>query len=82
MKLNPSRLLAGLVATTSLVHAHPGHDDHDFTWELSHLAQHPGATLGCAAVMVGVTWVVWKMLRRANAAADQSLRGSQVSRGK
>ncbi len=64
MKPTPARLLAlwltlGLV---SLAHAHPGHDDHEFTWDFEHLAAHPVATILCLAV-AGTG--VWALTRRA-----------------
>lgn len=83
--MTPRRLSPVLVALTlaSIAHAHPGHgDDHDFTWDFAHMVDHPAATLITFAAVATVTWVVWRLFRRANAAADQSLRGSQASRGK
>lgn len=43
--------LAALTAPAALL-AHPGHDgDHDFTWDFSHLAAHPFATLFCGLIL-------------------------------
>ncbi|MEO6003467.1 MAG: hypothetical protein ABIZ04_01895 [Opitutus sp.] len=52
-----------LVALPSLAHAHPGHDDHDITWDFTHLISHPFATLGCLAVLGGAVWAVWRLAR-------------------
>lgn len=62
--------------------AHPGHDGHDFTWEMRHLAEHPVATLGCFGFLAAAMWIVWKLAQRTRAAADQGLRVSQARRGK
>ena len=43
--------------------AHPGHDDHDFTWDFSHLAAHPFATLGCVAVLAVSAVIIWRVMR-------------------
>ncbi|HTO05154.1 MAG TPA: hypothetical protein VL069_15700 [Opitutus sp.] len=48
-----------------LAHAHPGHDDHDFTWDFSHLTAHPWATLGCLAALFAGAWIVWRWLKNA-----------------
>jgi hypothetical protein len=53
-------LLVGLPVVAS---AHPGHGDHDFTWEISHFAAHPFATAGCAAVLGAVAVIVWQVSR-------------------
>lgn len=50
--------------------AHPGHDDHDFTWEFSHLAAHPVATLLCFIVLAALTWTVWRLLRSPKSRRD------------
>jgi hydrogenase/urease accessory protein HupE len=46
----------------ALAYAHPGHDDHELTWEFSHLAAHPLATLGCVAFLAVGGWVVWRLV--------------------
>ena len=46
-----------------LARAHPGHDDHEFTWDFSHLAAHPWATLGCVAALFAGSWIVWRWLK-------------------
>jgi hypothetical protein len=56
----------GSVLLPSLALAHPGHDDgHELTWDFSHLAAHPAATLLCLAVMMTGAWAVWLLVRRA-----------------
>lgn len=80
MNTSRVRLAVGSTVTlvsTNLAIAHPGHDgDHGLTWEFSHLAAHPVATVLCGAVLVaavvGVAWLV----------RGQSLRKSAVRRGK
>jgi lysylphosphatidylglycerol synthetase-like protein (DUF2156 family) len=48
------RLLTGCcLLFATLAYAHPGHEGHELTWDMRHLAQHPLATIGCAA-LVGV----------------------------
>ena len=53
MKLATVRLpvIAAFLALAPLARAHPGHDEPDFTWEFSHLVDHPLATLLCLAVL-------------------------------
>lgn len=75
-------LLVPFAASAAVARAHPGHEGHELTWDFQHLVQHPLATGFCLAVVAGMSWVVWKLLRRASAAADHSLRESQASRGK
>jgi hypothetical protein len=54
-----SLTLAALVLATPLsALAHPGHGDPDFTWEFSHLAANPIATLGCVLVLAGGFWAL------------------------
>jgi hydrogenase/urease accessory protein HupE len=70
MKLNSSRSLfsaAVFLATASLVQAHPGHDGHDFTWDFSHLAAYPDATILCIGVLGALGWAVWKVMAAAPA---------------
>lgn len=55
--------LAPLILPVALL-AHPGHDgDHDFTWDFSHLVQHPLATLFCAAVLGVAVWAIVRATR-------------------
>ena len=61
-------LLFAALTIVSLAHAHPGHDDHEFTWELSHLAAHPWATLACLAVLGAAAWGGWLAVRHLGAA--------------
>jgi hydrogenase/urease accessory protein HupE len=66
MKLNrlSALLLASLLAAPVIAHAHPGHDgDHDFVWDVDHLASHPLATLACATMIAAGGWAMWKLLR-------------------
>jgi len=64
-------LSVGFVATSALLHAHPGHDGHDLTWDFSHLAAYPAATagwlLGFAALGVSV-WIGRRRAARSHAA--------------
>jgi len=58
-------IIGGNVLLPLAAQAHPGHDGHDFTWELGHLAEYPTATLGWALVIVSVIGAVrWIILRR------------------
>jgi hypothetical protein len=69
--------------SVATLHAHPGHPGHDgdeLVWELSHLADHPVATVVCFAVIGTGAAVAWQLARRRQRSL-QSLRGSQVSRG-
>lgn len=76
-------LPALLLVSTGTVWAHPGHDDgHELTWELGHLAAHPLATFACVFLLGAAVWAGVQLLRPAASAQRQSLRGSQVSRGK
>ena len=70
------------LSVTSLAWAHPGHDGHELTWDLGHLAQHPLATIGCAAVAGAVATVLVQTLRRRSEDRAQTLRVSQRIREK
>lgn len=73
---------AAFVVLVSSVQAHPGHDDgHELTWELRHLAKHPGATFAWVAVFGALLAVMMWAARRSAEARIQSFRGSQPSRG-
>lgn len=64
MKLNSSRSLlsaAAFLAIASFAQAHPGHDGHDFTWDFSHLAAYPDATILCLGVLGALVWGIWKV---------------------
>ena len=50
--------------------AHPGHDDPDVTWEFSHLAAHPVATLGCFLVIGLAAWAAWRVAHRSAGKSD------------
>ena len=72
-------LLSAFSATAAWVQAHPGHDGHEnggFTWDFSHLATHPLATLGCVALLAALVWAGWSHLRAHRGNAVQSLRKS------
>ena len=56
------------LATAVLVRAHPGHEGHELTWDLRHLAANPGATLCCFGVVGAAAWGLWKMTRSATPA--------------
>ena len=72
----------GFILSAAVVTAHPGHDGHELTWDLAHLAAYPGATAGAIGVLIVATGVVaWGRRSRARSRA-QSLRGSAVSWGK
>jgi hypothetical protein len=77
--------VAAFLFLATVTQAHPGHDDgHELTWDLtvSHLAQHPYATIACAAVLgVGICAAAQEIFRRGGARL-QSLRGLHSSRGK
>lgn len=73
---------AVFVFSAALAHAHPGHDGHELTWDLSHLADHPMATVACFAIVTVASFVGWRLLRRDATLRVQSLRGSQPNRGK
>ncbi|MBL9187680.1 MAG: hypothetical protein JNK23_09395 [Opitutaceae bacterium] len=82
MKTSVRLALAAFVSAPWL-RAHPGHDgDHGLTWEFTHLAEHPLATLGWAALGLAVIAAGWWFARRLTQPAVQSLRTSQPSRGK
>ncbi len=72
-------LLALSSLVTALAHAHPGHDGHEsggLTWDFSHLAAYPLATLGCVALLAALGWAAWSHLHSARDHAPQSLRKS------
>ncbi|MCX6955772.1 MAG: hypothetical protein NTV51_26810 [Verrucomicrobia bacterium] len=54
---------AVFLATAALAQAHPGHGDHDFTWDFTHLAANPGATILCFGLLAAVAWGVLKLTR-------------------
>ena len=51
------------IALPSLAHAHPGHDGHELTWDFSHLAAHPLATLGCFLTIGASAWIIWRFVQ-------------------
>lgn len=46
-----------------LASAHPGHGDHDFTWDFRHLIEHPFATAVWFGIFAGATWLVARLAR-------------------
>ena len=58
-------LTLAFVLSSAVVQAHPGHDDHKLTWDFSHLAAHPLATIGCLAVVAAAGGLCWFLIRRA-----------------
>ena len=63
--LRPPSLFTWLVVVLpSIAQAHPGHDEHELTWDFGHLAAHPLATLGCVAVLAGSVWLLIRLARR------------------
>jgi hypothetical protein len=59
MNTTPRRILVpALALATTTLQAHPGHDGHELTWDLDHLAAHPAATLLCFAVMALGAWLL------------------------
>jgi hypothetical protein len=61
--------LATLAAFPLVMHAHPGHDGHELTWDFGHLAAYPLATAGCLLVIAGTVWIAGRVLRTRAAAA-------------
>lgn len=61
-----SRRLISVVAASNLIAsvalAHPGHDGHEgggeFSWDFSHLASYPFATLVFAAILGAAVWLI------------------------
>ncbi len=75
-------LVALSLAALPVAQAHPGHDgDHGLVWEFRHLADHPGATLLCGAVLGAAVWGAVALLRRRAQEQAQSLRVSARRRG-
>lgn len=70
------------LALATVAHAHPGHEGHELTWDFSHLARHPLATVGCAAVLGAGIWALVQLFRRRAELRGHTLRGSQPSRAK
>lgn len=81
LRRRPFVCSAAWLASTVLAQAHPGHEGHELTWDLGHLAGHPLATLGCAAVLVVAAWAAFRIARQNPAGRPQSLRGSQARPG-
>jgi hypothetical protein len=58
-----ARLLVSVAALPVIAHAHPGHDGHELTWDMRHLAAYPWATLGCFAAIGGIAWLAGRIVR-------------------
>jgi len=74
---HPSFLLAAsFFATATLVHAHPGHDGHDLTWDFSagHLVTHPLGTLVCTLVLVAAAWGAARLVNAGGARLAEAAR--------
>ena len=69
------------LASSALTYAHPGHDGHDLTWDFSHLAQYPVATIGCGIVLGAAVALALQVIRR-RPVSRQSFRTSHANRGK
>jgi hypothetical protein len=74
MRIPPALRFAASAASfaavfPAIVHAHPGHDGHDLTWDFGHLASYPLATLGCFLVIAGVAVIAGRALRARTLAA-------------
>jgi hydrogenase/urease accessory protein HupE len=69
MKTRPIlALLAFCAAFAPLASAHPGHGDHDFTWDFRHLVEHPVATIAWLGIFAGATWAVARLVRASRTA--------------
>jgi hydrogenase/urease accessory protein HupE len=69
------RISLVLAVLPAVAHAHPGHDGHELTWDLSHLAAHPFATLGWLALFGFGLW------RAAKLVSSRAMRRRLGSRG-
>jgi hypothetical protein len=60
MTITPRRLFLPccILGVTSIAHAHPGHDGHELTWDMQHLAAHPAATLLCFTMIAAGIWAL------------------------
>ena len=75
MKISVTRSFAcslAFLAPTTLVWAHPGHEGHEFTWDIGHLAAHPAATLGWLALGLLGGGCTWFLVRRARSRSEKS----------
>jgi len=55
------RLIVLAVALPAVAQAHPGHDGHELTWDLGHLAAYPGATLMWTLAFAAGIWGLSKL---------------------
>ncbi|MEO7412745.1 MAG: hypothetical protein ABIZ81_05250 [Opitutaceae bacterium] len=63
------RVVSVLAVLPAAVQAHPGHDGHELTWDLGHLAAFPLATVGCFLAIAGLGWTAGRVLRSRTPAA-------------
>lgn len=82
MKRHPAFfvLTALSLAAAPAALAHPGHDGHELTWDFSHLAAHPLATLGCFTVISVLALVGWRSLRPASDTQTGKAAAAKASR--
>ncbi len=50
-----------ILLSPALAMAHPGHEGHELTWDLNHLAAHPLATLLDCSVIAAGAWCAWRV---------------------
>lgn len=73
-------LAVSLSVAVPLVQAHPGHDgDHGLTWDFSHFAAHPFATIGCLLVLIASGWCAWRLARERFDARMTEVRSKEPS---
>lgn len=82
MKRHPTLFVAAYLAlaVAPSAFAHPGHDGHELTWDFSHLAAHPLATLGCFLAISALAWIGWRYLRPAADAQSGKTAAVKASR--
>jgi hydrogenase/urease accessory protein HupE len=56
-----SQIVSLILVSPALALAHPGHEGHELTWDLNHLAAHPLATLYCLAIVAAGAWCAWRV---------------------
>jgi hypothetical protein len=69
-----ARILVAAAMLPVIAEAHPGHEGHELTWDMRHLAAHPWATLGCFAVIGGVAWLAGAIAVRLRADHERAER--------
>jgi hypothetical protein len=55
-----------------VAYAHPGHDDHELTWEFTHLLEHPIATVTCGILLGTLVWSVVHFIQSRSRAASRN----------